>query len=602
MKKFQKLMLWYGSGIRNHTMLKIFRMIRMTVFLILLGISQVFALESYSQATKITLKMSNTEFNKVLKEIEKKSEFFFIYNRDLIDVEQKVELNMENKSIYEILDVLLAGKDINYYISDRQIVLSKLTAQSAVSGAFNASQQQVSVTGTVTDVNNSPLPGVTVIVKGTTNGTVTDNNGNFTLSNVSANSVLVYSFVGMRSQEVELNGRSTVNVTLEEETFGIEEVVAIGYGTQKKRDIIGSISTITTDELTRAASTGSFDAAMQGLAPGLMVSSESGIPGAPVQIKVRGISSISSGTDPLWIVDGIPIVSQSMGSDFDGESSQNVMSLINPTDIESIQVLKDAAATSIYGSRGSNGVILVTTKSGKKGVMTLNVDLKSGVSNWANRDIGLANNTEFIEIMDRAYANSGTPGNFDPQTSLNQLDGVMAGISREEALSTNTDWGDVISRTGTFVEANVSATQGSEKGNSYMSLRYRKDNSILKYSDLELFSANANLNYNLLDVLDINYRGFVSYSNNNRAKSDYGRAGAGGWAQVNAYSLPWMKIYDETDTGINGFWNPLSGANALAGISPLNTESNLQTLNVLQGLNGTLNLAKGLTLRGEFGA
>src|SRR5690606_39201069 len=159
-----------------------------------------------------------------------------------------------------------------------------------------------------------------------------------------------------------------------------------------------------------------------------------------------------------------------------------------------------------------------------------------------------------------------------------------------------TDWGDIISRTGTFVDANVSATQGTDKGNSYMSLRYRKDNSILKYSGLEVFSANANLNYELLEVLNINYRGFISYSNNNRAKSDYGRGGAGGWAQVNAYSLPWMKVYDNTDTGINGFWNPLSGANALAGISPLNTESNLQTMNVLQGLNGTLKLAEGLTL------
>ncbi len=602
MKKFRKLMLWCGDGIRSHTMLKILRMARLTVFLVLLGVAQVFALESYSQATKLTLKHSDTELEKVLKEIEKKSEFYFLYNKDLIDVEQKVEVDLEEKNIIEILDVLLAGKDIRYYVFDRQIVLSNQFGKASDNRKIEVFQQQSSISGTVTDVNNLPLPGVTVIVKGTAQGTVTNASGVYTLSNIPANSSLVFSFVGMRTQEIEIGNRTTIDVVLVEETIGIEEVIAIGYGTQKKRDIIGSISTITSDDLTKAASAGSFDAAMQGLAPGLMVSSESGIPGAPVQIKIRGVSSISSGTDPLWIVDGIPIVSESMGRSFDGESSQNVLSLINPSDIESIQVLKDAAATSIYGSRGSNGVILVTTKSGKKGVMTVNVDLKSGVSNWANRDIGLATGAEYIEIMDKAYANSRISGLYDPQTSLNQLDGVMGTITRAEALATNTDWGDVISRTGSFVEANVSATQGTDKGNSYMSLRYRKDNSILKYSDLEVFSANANLNYELLEVLNINYRGLVSFSNNDRVKSAQGRGGAGGWSQVNAYSLPWMKVFDDTDTGMNGFWNPLSGANALAGISPINSESNLQTLNVLQGLNGTLKITEGLTLKGEFGA
>ena len=204
--------------------------------------------------------------------------------------------------------------------------------------------------------------------------------------------------------------------------------------------------------------------------------------------------------------------------------------------------------------------------------------------------------------MDKAYANSKFSGTFDPQASLNQLDGVNATMTRAEAMATNTDWGDVISRTGMFNEVNISATQGSDKGSAYLSLRYRKDKSILKFNDMDLFSANANLNYNLHEVFNLNYRGNLSFSDNNRSKSDHGRGGAGGWAQVNAYSLPWMKVYDDTDTGINGFWNPLSGANALAGISPLNSESNLQTVNVLQGLNATLKLAEGLTLVGEFGA
>jgi len=602
MKKFRNLMFWCGFGIRSHTMLKILRMARLTVFLVLLGMAQVFALESYSQSTKLTLKYSDTELERVLKEIEKETEFFFLYNKDLIDVEQKVEVDLAEKNITEALDVLLAGKDIRYYVFDRQIVLSNQFVDTENIGRAENMQQQATVSGRVTDASGTPLPGVTVVIRGTTQGTITDADGNYSISNIPEDATLVFSFVGMKTHEVVVGDQSTINVTMEEETIGIEEVIAIGYGTQKKRDFIGSISTIKNEEIMRATSASSFDAALQGLAPGLMVSSESGIPGAPVQIKVRGVSSISSGTNPLWIVDGIPVVSESLGRSFDGESPQNIMSLINPSDIESIEVLKDAAATSIYGSRGSNGVILITTKSGKKGALAVSVDLKSGMSNWANRDIGLATGSEWIEIMDRAYANSGRDGLYQPEHSLNQLDGVETLMTREEALATNNDWGDLISRTGSFVEANVSASQGTEKGNSYLSLRYRKDNSVLKYSDLQIFSANANLNYKLFEVFKFNYRGFVSYSDNNRVKSDHGKGGAGGWSQVNAFSLPWMKVYDNTETGINGFWNPLSGANALAGMSPLNSESNLQTLNVLQGLNGTLEIMDGLTLKGEFGA
>lgn len=585
---------WWAS--RKRALQKMMLMIKLTALMILVLGMHVTA-SVYSQVTKLSLNSEQVSIKEVLQQVESQSDFRFIYENDKLNLERKVNIRMTNQSVEEVLKKLFEGEQVSYTITKSNLIIIKPSSDSDAGRVF---QQQLTVTGKVTDASGAPLPGVTVVIKGTTQGTITDADGNYSIQNVPGNGVLLFSFVGMKTQEILAN-RNNIDVQMAEDAIGLEEVIAIGYGTQKKRDIIGSISTINSEDLVKAAGAGSFDAALQGMAPGLLVSNESGVPGAPVQIKVRGVSSISSGTDPLWIVDGIPIVSESMGHDYDGESSQNILSLINPSDIESIQVLKDAAATSIYGSRGSNGVILVTTKSGKKGAMTVNVDVKSGISNWANRDIGLASSKEFIEIMDRAYTNSRLTGTYNPQTSLNQLDGVVAPMTREEALATNTDWGDVISRTGSFIEANVSATQGSEKGNSYMSLRYRKDNSILKYGDLEVFSANANLNYEILKILNINYRGFVSFSDNNRVKSEEGKSGAGGWSQVNAYALPWMKVYDNTDTGINGFWNPLTGANALAGMSPLNSESNLQTLNVLQGLNGTLKVAKGLTLKGEFG-
>ncbi|MEZ5103995.1 MAG: TonB-dependent receptor [Draconibacterium sp.] len=584
-KRIDERWVWPGGSFK-----KSFLIMRLSLILILFSVLTTSA-SVYSQSTRISLNLTNATVDEVFDVIESQTNFRFVYADNLFNHEKVVSLNVADEKIEDILNQVFPDKEVSYKILDDNLIVF-----------LPGKQTTKTITGKVTDGNGEPIPGATVLLKGTSQGTVTNVDGVFSLGIKDTSSVIVFSFVGFENQEIKVGTQAVINVQLQQSVVGLGEVIAIGYGTQKKRDVIGSISTITSDEILKASNASSFDAALQGMAPGLMVTSESGVPGAPVQIKIRGVSSISSGTDPLWIVDGIPIVSGTTGRDYDGETSQNVMSLINPADIESIQVLKDAAATSIYGSRGSNGVILVTTKSGEKGRMTFNVDLKSGVSNWANRDIGLASGAEYIKIMDLAYANSGLSGVFNPQTSLNQLDGMVAGMTREEALATNTDWGDLVSRTGSFVEANVSATQGTEKGNSYLSLRYRKDNSIIKYSDLETISVNANLNYNLFESFKLNYRGFVSFTDNNRVKSDDGKGGAGGWAQVNAYSLPWMKVYDDTDTGVNGFWNPLSGANALAGISPLNSESNLQTLNVLQGLNGTLQIMEGLTLKGELGA
>lgn len=576
----------------GHEVKKYVRIMKLTWFLILALTFQTSA-NLWSQTTKMDVDLKNTTLLELFTQIENSSEYRFFYSNDEVDVSQKVTVRAKGEVLGDILTEVFEDLPYSFKeLKDKMVLIEQKDEKTLT----------LQVSGIVTDKSGQSLPGVSVLIKGTTQGTVTGVDGHYSITNIPEGATLQFSFIGMRTQEIVVSAQTTINVTLEADAIGIDEVIAIGYGTQKKRDIIGSISTINSKEILKATSSTSFDAALQGMAPGLMVSSESGVPGAPVQIKVRGVSSISSGTDPLWIVDGIPIVSGSTGRSFDGETSQNVLSLINPADIESIQILKDAAATSIYGSRGSNGVILVTTKSGKPGKSTFSIDVKTGVSNWANSDIGLASGAEYIEIMDRAYANSNYPGQYEPQTSLNQLDGAEAPITRAEAMATNTDWGDVISRTGSFIEANLSATQGSESGNSYFSLRYRKDNSIIKYNDLQNFTANTNLNYNLFKVVKLNYRGLVSFADNNRVKSKAGKQASGGWAQVNAYSLPWMKVYDDSETGVNGFWNPLTGANALAGISPLNSESNLQTLNVLQGLNAALQIMDGLTLKGEFGA
>ena len=463
---------------------------------------------------------------------------------------------------------------------------------------FNVNGQAILVSGTVTD-QEGPLPGVTVIVKGTTTGMSTDANGQYQVTIPDNNALLEFSFIGYASQAITVSGRTVIDVVMVEVANEIEEVVVVGYGIMKKRDVLGSIATLKANDIMKTNPV-SIDAALQGMASGVTVTS-SGVPGAPVQVKVRGVNSISSGTDPLWIVDGIPVTSGTLDVSFNGETRQNILSMINPSDIESIQVLKDAAATSIYGSRGSNGVIVVTTKKGKQGENSFDVDIRTGVSAWTKTDIGIASGREYIAIMDFAKSNARLSGLYDPTVeSLSRLYNYQSAMTREEALTTNTNWVDQISRMGDFFDARLSASNGSEKASSYLSLNYRKENSNIKFSDLQTLSANINTNYQALNILTLGFKMMTSYTDNNRIKSSDGTRGSGGWAQANSHSLPWMKVFDPN--GINGYWNSQSYINALAGIDPRNSESNLQSLNLISGLTADLKLpVNGLTLHGELG-
>ncbi|MDR3194376.1 MAG: TonB-dependent receptor [Tannerella sp.] len=552
-----------------------------------------YATNAYSQDTKVTIVKHSVTLKEILYEIEEKTDYLFLYNQEEVDLTRKVSLKAKNKWLSDVLSDLFGNTDVRYVVEGNNIVLMKQTAlQSAVT-----QQDTRLVTGTVTDENGETVIGVNVLEKGTANGTITGVDGQFSL-NVSPGATLVISFIGYNTQEIKVENRTRMDVVLKDDTQMLEEVVVVGYGTMKKRDVLGSIATLKAADIMKTTPA-SIDAALQGMTSGVTVTS-SGVPGAPVQVKVRGVSSISSGTDPLWIVDGIPITSGTLDKSYDGESGQNILSMINPSDIESIQVLKDAAATSIYGSRGSNGVIMVTTKSGRKGENTFDVDVRTGVSNWSKTDIGLATGREYVAIMDLVRANSRMNGLYDPVQSLGQLDNVASTMTREEAIRTNTDWADRISRTGNFIDARLAASNGSEKSNSYLSLNYRKDNSNFKFSDLQTLSANVNLGYKALESLTLGYRTLVSFTDNNRVKSGDGKQGAGGWAQVNSNALPWMKVYDPE--GINGYWNPQSYTNALASIDPQHSESNLQSLNLISGVTADLALpVRGLSLKGEFG-
>jgi TonB-linked SusC/RagA family outer membrane protein len=371
---------------------KILRIMKLSVFLFFLSFVQAFASHSYAQKTKLSVDSKNASIESVLLDIENQSDYKFIYNKKKVDVDSRVNIQLQEKTIKETLNALFEGRNVNYAFFGNNIVLTNPEADTV------EMQQQKSISGKVTDSSGTPIPGVTVLVKGTTTGTITDGNGNFSLANVSENATLQFSFVGMKTQEIPMTGKTSINVTMAEETVGIEEVVAIGYGTKLKGELTGSISKVNSDKIESRPVTGTMEA-LQGLVPGVTITRQNGKPGRQdYELKIRGASSIN-GNVPLVLVDGIP-----------GD-----ISLINPNDIESLTVLKDAAAA-IYGARAADGVILVTTKRGKKS----DTPLISYSYNLAFKRPSILKKTtttaHFVEMFNEANANDGDPQTFSDAT------------------------------------------------------------------------------------------------------------------------------------------------------------------------------------------
>jgi TonB-dependent starch-binding outer membrane protein SusC len=394
-------------GLLYHSLKKTLLIMRIAIILLLVGFLQTRANNAYSQKTKLSMDISNTELVNVLDRIENQSEFFFLYNEKLIDANRIVSISVKDKGIEDVLKSLFLGTDVSYSFIDRKIILSP--AESA-----NNAQQQKTVTGKVDDTTGAPLPGVSVVVKGTTNGTITDSNGKYTLANIPTNAVLQFTFVGMKAQEIALGSRTVINVTLVEESIGIEEVVAVGYGVQRKESVTGSVASMGGDKL-RDVPSSNISQALQGRVSGVEMSQTSSKPGSSMQIRIRGTRSLNASNDPLVVLDGIP---------FAGSISD-----ISTDDIKSIDILKDASATAIYGSRGANGVILVTSNKGQKGQEAhLSYSGYEGVKTVFAK-YPMMNGPEFVAL----------------RAASNQFKNTL-----DEADDVNTDWQDLLYKNGTI--------------------------------------------------------------------------------------------------------------------------------------------------------
>lgn len=362
--------------------------------------------------------------------------------------------------------------------------------------------QTSTVTGVVTSAEDgAPIIGASVLVKGTSIGTVTNLDGEFSIPNVPASAkTLVISYIGMTGKEVAIRS-GIINVALQSDNRLLDEVVVVGYGTQRREAKTGSISTVTSDQLSDLVGS-SFDKMLAGKMAGVQITATTGQPGASSQIRIRGTSSINAGNEPLYVIDGVASMS---GNQSYFTNTGNAIASINPNDIESITVLKDAAASSIYGSRAANGVILVTTKSGKAGKSRFNVRAKYGVSNLANdNDFGVMNASELISFRRQAAINAGAnpdDANSNYYYPTNFMDG-----------RTDTDWIDHFTRTGVMQEYEVSATGGSEKTSYFNSLSYHKNDGVFYGITYEKMQARINVDHELSKYLKTGVRVNGTYS------------------------------------------------------------------------------------------
>jgi len=424
---------------------------KLTFIFILLGLMS-FASVTYSQATRLTFESKNVTIESVFKQIEALSEYKFAYNSTKLDVNKKVSLKVENQTIDAILNKILGSANFQYQIVDRYIIITDENGLNTTT--LEVGQTAKKVTGKITDPSGISLPGVSVVVKGTTNGTITDGNGNYSISNVPENATLQFSFVGMKQQDIPVGSKTTINVEMIEESIGIEEVIAVGYGVQKKKLITGATSSVKGEDLQKRNTTNALQA-IQGQAAGVNVTSTSGQPGGGFKVNIRGVGTIGN-ANPLYVVDGV---------------ISNDITYLNNSDIASIDILKDAASCAIYGINGANGVVLITTRSGSssKGGQ-ISFDGYYGYQN-IGRKVGLLNANQYAAMQNEAAINSGKA----PLFTQDQI----------KALGAGTDWLKQIFSTNVPIQNyNLSANGGTDASSYSLGLSYTEQGGIVGGTDL----------------------------------------------------------------------------------------------------------------------
>lgn len=510
-------------------------------------------------AQNISISKRNTSLEKVFKEIHRKTGYQFFYQDELLQQAKKFDINVKNASIEQALELCFKDQPLNFTITEKTITIRR---KEEVNVSNASPPLLIEVTGNVKDEKGNPLAGVTVSIVGEKGGVSTDEKGNFSIA-VPENAILSFSYVGYKTVIEPVKGRTNIVIKLNPEQSSMNDIVVIGYGTQKKKDLTGSIVNLTPKDLTLGASA-SFDQMLQGKAAGVQVVQTSGAPGGNVNIVIRGISSITGGNSPLYVVDGYAIGTGGGGSDLTNFSSSsysaggmagssganriNPLSDINPADIESIQILKDASATAIYGSRGANGVVIITTKRGRIGKPTISFDESSGLQELPKK-LDMLTPRQYAEFnangRDNAWVYAGGNAS-DPNSVRSPATMVKPAFRNPQSLpEKGTDWQDVIFRKALVQNYQLSANGGSKDVKYYVSGNYFDQDGIIIGSDFKKFGLRTNIDARLSNRLKLgsSFSGNYSYGDFARAE---GHFGLGSIIIAALASDPTIPVYDST--------------------------------------------------------
>ncbi|MCE6988078.1 TonB-dependent receptor [Dyadobacter sp. CY323] len=466
---------------------------------------------------KISLSVERAPMEQVIKMIKKRSGYLFMYNNELLKKAKPVTVNISEGTIQQVLEQCFDNQPLTYELLDKTIVVKPKVQKVSVEEPA-ADARKLEVKGRVSDEKGGGLPGVSIVLKGTQRGTTTDINGNYQLEVDDSEAVLIFSFVGYLSRELKVGAQASLDVTLAVDDKALEEIVVVGYGTVRKSDLTGSISQIKAKELNSYPSTNVLQA-LSGRSAGVQVLQNTGAPGAPVSVRVRGTNSIQGSNEPLYVVDGFPL-------------SGSNPTVLNNADIENIEILKDASATAIYGSRGANGVVLITTKRGKAG--QTRVDFETSYSSQVLRKkLDMMNAREYATFYNEQAAND----NLKPYFTQQQIDGFGDGF----------DWQDFAFQRAPMKTTALNVSGGTEKTQFALSGSIFNQEGIIRNSDYNRYSLRANVNHAISSKLTVNFTGTLTRVKSDAQNSQGGNRGGSLIAGV-VSAPPILNPYNEDGT------------------------------------------------------
>lgn len=491
---------------KNPRFKQIFRIMRISTFLLMVCVFCSYAGNAHSQNAKVSIRMNNVKLDKILNEIENQTDYLFIYNNQ-VDINKITSVKVKNEAVAQVLDKILSGTGINYELEGTHIILTTEAIKD-----LHAQQQAKTVTGTVTDVSGEPIIGANIRIKGTTTGTITDIDGNFSIE-AEPQSVIEVSYIGYLTQETVINNQKSIRFLLKEDTKTLDEVVVIGYGVQKKADLTGSVANINTEKL-NTQSNANIGQALQGKIAGVDIVSQGGAPGSGTRIMVRGIGTLNNAS-PLYIVDGMYM---------------NSIDHINPNDIASIDVLKDASSAAIYGSRAANGVIIVTTKEGSntegKPIIDLSVNL------------GISTASKFLDMLD-------AKGWAEVTTIARQAIGKPAlDMATDLANKPDNDWQDIMFRPALMQNYNLSVKGGGKYSTYYTGLGYFTQDGIVKGTNYQRYNIQSKNDYKR-GIFSAGTNLIISFSHDKPLHQEL----RGGMIGTILQSVPTLEKYDDTREG-----------------------------------------------------